>query len=144
MNAPSIDTKDMLTYVTPSASSGDTPINEFGLVFGTNLFVGKEPALPDETVTIFDVIGWPPQLTFIKGEEYDSPSIQIRVRSRDYVGGWNLLDAIKRKLHGTSQETWNGTLYSMIRCSRAPMLLDWDENSRVRFIASFEMQRRSV
>ena len=145
MNAPSIDVKDILAYVPPSeSSSGDDPVNEFGLVFGTNLFVGREPAQPDETVSIFDVVGWPPYLTFNKDEVYERPAVQVRVRSRSYVTGWNLLERIVRRLHGLTQETWNGTLYSVIQCSRAPMLLDWDENSRVRIIASFEIQRRSA
>jgi hypothetical protein len=145
MNAPSIDVKDILAYVPPSeSSSGDDPVNEFGLVFGTNLFVGREPAQPDETVSIFDVVGWPPYLTFNKDEVYERPAVQVRVRSRSYVTGWNLLERIVRRLHGITQETWNGTLYSVVRCSRAPMLLDWDENARVRLIASFEIQRRSA
>lgn len=150
MNAPSIDVKDILAYIEPMDSSGlDSsnailPENEFGLTFGQNLFVGREPATPDETVTIFDVVGWPPQLTFDKLERYEYPAVQIRVRSRSYVVGWDLLEKIMVRLHGLTQETWNGTLYTMMRCSRAPMLLDWDENSRVRLIASFEIQRRSA
>ncbi len=145
MNAPSIDIKDILAYIPPSeSSSGYDPVNEFGLTFGSNLFVGREPAQPDETVTIFDVVGWEPQLTFNKEEIYEYPAVQVRVRSRSYVTGWNLLEQIVRRLHGIAQETWNGTLYSVVRCSRAPMLLDWDENARVRLIASFEIQRRSA
>ena len=144
MNAPSIDIKDILAYVPPSESSGDDPVNEFGLTFGTNLFVGREPAQPDDTVTVFDAVGWAPQLTLNKEEIYEVPVVQVRVRSRSYVAGWNLLNQIIERLHGITQETWNGTLYSVVRCSRAPMLLDWDENSRARIIASFEIQRRSA
>lgn len=145
MNAPSIDVKDILAYIKPAvSSSGAENENEFGLTFGTNLFVGREPAKPDETVTIFDAVGWPPQLTFDKDEIYERPVVQIRVRSRSYLAGWNMIEKIMRRLHGATQETWNGTLYSVIRCSRVPMLLDWDENSRVRIITSFELQRRSA
>lgn len=145
MNAPSVDIKDILAYIESSdSSSGYDPVNEFGLTFATNLFVGKEPATPDETVTIFDSVGWQPQLTMNKEEVYEYPVVQIRVRSRSYLTGWTLLDKIVRRLHGITQETWNETLYSMVRCSRVPMLLDWDENSRIRLIASFEIQRRSA
>lgn len=149
MNAPSMDIKDILAYVAPLDSSGfdsssADPVNEFGLVFATNLFVTKEPATPDDTVTIFDAVGWQPQLTMNKEEVYEYPVVQIRVRSRSYLTGWTLLDKIVRRLHGITQETWNETLYSMVRCSRVPMLLDWDENSRIRLIASFEIQRRSA
>jgi len=149
MNAPSIDVKDILAYVEPtpssSVSSGTVdPPNEFGLVFGTNLFVGREPALPDETVTVFDAVGWPPSMTLVKGSRYETPVVQVRVRSLSYVTGWALLDKIVGRLHNLTQEVWNGTLYTYMRCSRAPMILDWDDNSRVRLIASFEMQRRSM
>ncbi len=148
MNAPSIDVKDILAYTEPldssamDSSSAVLPVNEFGLVFGQNLFIGREPAKPDETVTIFDVVGWPPQLTFDKMERYEYPAIQVRVRSYSYPAGWALLEKIMVRLHGLTQEVWNDTLYTMMRCSRSPMLLDWDENSRVRLIASFEIQRR--
>lgn len=150
MNAPSIDVKDILAYVEPwsssmASSSGDTgPENEFGLTFGVNLFVGREPAMPNETVTVFDAVGWPPSMTLVKGNRYETPVVQVRVRSLSYVTGWNLLDKIVERLHNLTQEVWNGTLYTYMRCSRAPMILDWDDNSRVRLIASFEMQRRSM
>ena len=150
MNAPSIDVKDILAYVEPwsssmASSSGDTgPENEFGLTFGVNLFVGREPAMPNETVTVFDAVGWPPSITLEKGNRYETPVVQVRVRSLSYVTGWNLLDKIVERLHNLIQEVWNDTLYTYMRCSRAPMILDWDDNSRVRLIASFEMQRRRV
>ena len=149
MNAPSIDVKDILAYTDPipsdlDSSNAEDPVNEFGLVFGTNLFVGREPALPNETVTVFDAVGWPPSMTLVKGLRYETPVVQVRVRSLSYVTGWTLLDKIVDRLHNLTQEVWNGTLYTYMRCSRAPMILDWDENSRVRLIASFEMQRRRV
>ena len=75
MNATSVDIKDML-----EAESG------LNLVFGVNLFVGREPSNPSDCVTIFDTLGMPPQLTFDASERYEKPSIQIRVRSISYTG----------------------------------------------------------
>lgn len=131
MNASSEDIKDML-----EAESS------LGLTFATDLFIGKEPAEPDDCVTIFDTPGSPPQLTFNKTEKYQYPSIQIRVRNNAYMTGWNLANDIKDALHGRAHETWNATYYSVIICSSELALLDWDEHGRARFIVNFNIQRR--
>jgi hypothetical protein len=131
MNPTSKDIKDML-----EAESS------LGLTFATDLFIGKEPAMPDDCVTIFDTPGYPPQLTLKKGEDYYRPSVQIRVRNNSYLTGWDLINDIKIALHGVGQETWNSTLYSVIKCSMEPALLDWDEKNRARFVATFDVQRR--
>jgi hypothetical protein len=131
MNPPSIDIKDTLEAESSLA-----------LTFATDLFVGIEPAKPDDCVTIFDTPGGPPQLTLEKGENYFYPSIQIRVRNKVYSDGWALINDIKELLHGKSSETIGGTLYTAIICTGEPALLDWDDNERVRFVITFELQRR--
>jgi hypothetical protein len=132
MNATSEDVKDMLL----SESS-------LGLEFADNLFIGKEPVTPKNVVTIFDTYGRPPQLTLEgQGANYYYPSVQIRVRNSNYRTGWNLINSIMSVLHGRANETWNGTLYTVIYCSSGPALLDWDDNGLVRFIINFNLQRR--
>ena len=131
MNPASKDVKDLLEAE-----------GSLGLTFKTNLFVGNEPTEPDDCVTIFDTPGSPPQLTLAKGEDYFYPSIQIRVRDRDYLYGWDLMNDIKTLLHGWGQDTINGTYYAVIRCTQEPSLLDWDENGRARFVTTFDIQRR--
>ena len=132
MNSSSEDIKDMLE----DSSSG------LGLTFGTDLFVGREPTTPDQCATIFDTAGLPNQVTLGMEGNYYYPSIQIRVRSNDYRDGWDLIQNIMISLHGREQETWNGTLYSIIKQSSGPTLLDWDDNNRVRFVVNFDLQRR--
>jgi hypothetical protein len=132
MNVPSEDIKDLL-----EAES------DLGLVFATNLFIGKEPTKPSNSVTLFDYTGEPPQLA-MNNQGYEYPSLQIRVRNTDYVAGWGIIEAIKNRLHGANQEEWNGTLYTAIYCGSGPVLLDWDENSRARFVCNFKIQRRSI
>lgn len=131
MNATSIDIKDMLE----SESS-------LGLTFGTNLFIGREPATPSNTVTIFDTAGFRPDLHMEASDKYERPSIQIRVRNVSYETGWDLINEIKDSLHGRAHETWNGTYYSVIYCSSDIAFLDWDNNNRVRFVVNFSLQRR--
>jgi hypothetical protein len=131
MNPVSEDVKDML-----AADS------ELALIFATNLFIGNEPAEPDECVTIFDTPGYPPQLNLDSSERYENPSIQIRVRGMTYNGAFALADLILSSLHGRARETWNTTFYALIKCANGPFLLDWDENERPRFVLNFDIQRR--
>jgi len=135
MNAPSFDTKDMLE------ADGDS--SGFGFIYGSDLFIGTEPTMPKDCVTIFDTPGFAPYLGLTsKGYEY--PSIQVRVRNKKYIDGWNLIENIKDSLHGRSHETWNGTLYTIIYCTSGPALLDRDDNGNFRFICNFNLQRRAV
>jgi len=53
-----------------------------------------------------------------------------------------LAQEIMISLHGRAQETWNGTLYSVIEHISGPGLLDWDGNNRVRLVINFNLQRR--
>ena len=132
MNATSEDIKDML-----EAESS------LGLVFPTNLFIGREPTKPDDCVTIFDTPGGPPMIALSKADsDYYYPSVQIRVRNNDYTVGWDLINAIKVLLHGSGPEVWNGTTYTAIMCAQEPFPLGWDEHSRVWFVANFNIQRR--
>ncbi len=136
MNAPSYDIAEIIEA--HGESSG------FDLTYATNLFIGKEPSTPKDCVTIFDTSGYPPYLSISGETGYEYPSVQIRVRSTKYTTGWNLLNDIKDALHGINHETWNGTLYTVIYCSSSPALLDWDDNGNARFVASFNLQRRSA
>lgn len=131
MNAPSFDIKDMLVAESSLA-----------LTFATDLFIGKEPTKPDNTVTVFDKPGGAPQLTMNREEAYYYQAVQVRVRNIDYNTGWTLANDILVSLHGRAGELWNGTVYTVIYCSQGPFVLDWDENHRVRFVVSLNLQRR--
>ncbi len=134
MNAPSVDIRDMIE------AYGDS--SGFDLTFATDLFIGREPILPKNCVTIFDTFGMAPYLG-LTDTGYEYPSVQIRVRHINYITGWNLINDIKDAFHGRSQEVWNGTLYSVIYCSSGPALLDRDDNDNFIFIVNFNIQRRA-
>ena len=133
MNPASEDVKDMLEAV-----------SSLGLVFATNLFIGREPDEEEaaECITIYDTPGAPAQLTLAQGEDYYYPSIQIRLRNNSYLDGYTLAKDIMIALHAQSHETWNGTLYTLIKHVNGPFLLSWGENNRVIFITNFNLQRR--
>lgn len=127
MNSTAEDIKDMLE-------------SDSELTF--ELHVGKEPATPIETISIFETMGGLPQLTLNKTEKYEYCGVQIRVRAYTYVTGYDEITRIKDLLHGRAGEIWNGTYYSVIYCSGGPFLLDYDKNQNVRFIINFRVQRR--
>ena len=141
MNAPSDDVKDML--VADDDSSSGVSLN---LVFATNLFTGREPAKPNNCVTIYDHAGFAPSLSLGGKEDsgYEYPSIQIRVRNVKEQNAWILIDRIKNSLHARNHEEWNGTLYTVIYCSSGPALLEYDDNNRTILIINFNLQRRTA
>lgn len=132
MNPSSVDIADMISEE-----------SAMGLSLAQTLFIGKEPALPADCVTIFDTPGRPPDLT-LQGNArtgFYSPSIQIRVRSVTYLDGWQLVNSIKEFLHGINNEVKGGSTYLCIKCVQEPFLLDWDEKGRARFVVNFDIQR---
>ena len=131
MNSSANDIKDILVANTA-----------LGLVFATNLFVNREPARPDNTVTIFDSYGGLYPLTLDR-QTYEYPSVQIRVRNRIQSEALRIINSIYLSLHGLAHETWNGAVYEVIYCSGGPALLDWDDNDRCRFIINFNIQRKA-
>ena len=131
MNAPSVDIKEMLEA------------GSLELYYNDNLYIGTEPPLPADCVTIFDTAGRGPQMLLDpENDGYEYPSVQIRVRNIDYLTGWTLIENIKALLHGKHQETWNSTLYSVIYCASGPALLDKDDKGNCRFIINFNIERR--
>lgn len=131
MNAASEDIKDMLVAE-----------SSLGLTLKTNLFIGIEPAKPDNCVTIYDTPSFPPDLTMNKEERYYHSSIQIRVRYKDYTTGIALARDIMVTLHGRAHETWNDTLYTVIQATGEPAPMARDENNRIIIITNFNLQRR--
>lgn len=130
MNAPSIDIMDMLLAE-----------SSFDLSLGANLFIGKEKPHPDDITVIYDIAGGQPSLTMDRCN-YERPAVQVKVRSRDYENGWNLINGIYTSLHGRAHETWNGAIYELIVATSIPYHFDWDDNGRARFIINFNLQRK--
>ena len=131
MNPVSIDIAAML-----AAESS------MGLVFGTDIFIGKEPTTPDNCVTIYDTPSFPPDLTLNKEERYYYSSCQIRIRNNSYATGMTLARDIMTLLHGRANETWNGTVYTVIHAAGEPSLLATDGNNRALISFNINSQRR--
>ena len=117
-------------------------VSSVGYQLGVDLFVGREPTTPDNTVTIFDTPGGGASTQIEPTEIYYRDSVQLRIRNNDYrmamSNAYELIDALHNKAH----EIWNDTYYSLIRCSLGPHVLDFDENNRPRIVITFDIQRR--
>jgi hypothetical protein len=86
--------------------------------FGTNLFIGFEPATPKNVVTLFSTGGRPP--TALGGKEY--PTMQVRIRNESSQGALTVADTIYSLLHQQSDllETIRGRCFAL---QSAPMLI---------------------
>ena len=130
MDRASTDIKDMLE------AAG------LGLTFKKNLWMAKEPSGGDDIVTVFDTPSLPPERTLDNTNYYYFSSVQVRIRNNTYSIGMGLAYDIMESLHGRAQETWNGTLYTVIQATGEPALLGFDENDRATIIINFNLQRR--
>jgi len=116
-----------------------------GLTFGTNLHLYKEPAKPDNVVTIFEGPSIPP-IGLLEGKEdtkrYERPSLQLRIRYTDPQEAYNIGLAIAASLHGMSNFVQGDYFYGLISLTNGPTMLDWDDTDRLRVVLNFNVQRR--
>ena len=111
------------------------------LVFGQNMFTGREPSTPDNTVTLFDTSGSSTN-TIDPQASHKTASVQVRVRNNDYLVAMQLIEQVIDALHLVSNMELNGIYYLLITHLSGPGLLEWDGNNRVKLIANFETQLR--
>lgn len=131
MNPPSVDVKDMLDSTSAGADLG---------TYGTDLFVGIEPMLPDACVSILDTGGFAPEAL---AERIEHPTVQIRVRGAKggYTTAYAKAKAINDSLHKRTDETWNSSRYIAIYAMSDPLFVGWDESDRPTFTLNFRIDR---
>lgn len=134
--------KDICTILEEYGIDSSSDSGDLGLVFAENLFVGREPPAPDNCVIVFDIPGDAEMLTLDGQKGYYFPSVQVRVRNRNYMDGWKLIQDICNVLHGLHNVVVDGTAYDLIRAVDSPFLFDWDQNHRARFVADFNIYRK--
>lgn len=113
------------------------------LVFGSNLFCDFLPDNPDLCVAVFAYGGPGPERNYDQGVTYDSPYVQVRVRSsfNDYEIGRTLAENIVKTLHGLHGEITNGTTYLGIWASSDVAYIGRDERKRPEWTANFTTKR---
>ena len=82
-----------------------------GLVFATNLFVGKEPKSPANCVTLYDTGGPTPKQDYSGSLFISVPSVQIRVRNTAFLTGDILINDIRTVVKQIVDTTLSGTRY---------------------------------
>ena len=113
-----------------------------GLIFKKNLFVAKEPASPDNTVTIATTPGFAPERTLDNNQWYYRSAVLVRIRNNKYSDGMTLGTNIMQSLHDRANTEWNDILYTVIQAMGEPTPMAWDENNRTIIIINFSLQRR--
>jgi len=126
VNSPAVDIKDILV----GAGIG---------VFGTSLFVGREPVAPDTCVTVYDAGGQDP----LPSDLTDFPAIQVRVRGliNDYEGAMTKAQAVKDALLGLPETTVGTTRYVGITMRGEINFMGYDEANRPSFTLNFQVTR---
>lgn len=128
MTSPAQDLKDKLE------SAG---VATFAATSGWSLRVGKEPATPDTTVTLYDTGGPDPNPKWL----IEEPRVMARVRGAadDYPGAYAKAIEVRDELLGSPRETVNGTVYVGIWAEQDPSLIEYDEESRPVFTINFRL-----
>ena len=138
MNPVSVDIKDMLV----GAMLG---------TFGEDIFISREPAEPENCVTIYDTGGDNQDPKFALDEAY----FQVRSRNLDYATGYQKLEAIKLELEGKPETLIrdpdnpdNNTnllvTYLGIWAYTNIAFVQYDQNDRVIFVLNFRTIREPI
>jgi len=106
-----------------------------------NLFVSKEPAVIDPTVTVYD--GVPNNISFtLDGTTYEIPAVQIRIKDYSYEAGWKTVQEISEVLDQARGQEWNGTYYVRFTHTSDPTSIGKDKQGKIIIVMNLETERR--
>ncbi len=110
---------------------------EGGSSSGWPIFIGNEPADPNNVATLFDIPGPSPSPKFL----LDYPRFMVRVRSDDYVQGFNKAEEIKDALNGLPPQTIGDIRYDGIWVVVDTYFLMTDSRNRSIFVNTYRSIR---
>lgn len=93
---------------------------------GGDIFIGKQPPVPDNCITLYEAEGDPPDLA----APLDRPGMQVIVRHPLYYAGRARCTDVEAKLHGLTEQVFNGTRYLLVKQTGSPIPLGTDKNDR--------------
>lgn len=129
MNTPAKDTADYLVL------SGVT--EAFGGSTDWSVYVGREPLLPANVVTVYDTGGPTGPLIDLR-----RPSVQVRVRSDDYEDGWvkanEILQTLVEPFEGVSVTDAKILMWEL---SSDITFIGRDDHDRPLFTVNFQILR---
>lgn len=111
-------------------------------VFGGNtdwsLHVSREPASPDNVITLYDTPGSAPANY---GIQLRQPSIQVRVRAANYAAGMTKQEEIFSLLNQIQTEEIGGSIYLGVYLTTDFQSIGRDDNDRHLLTANYQVQR---
>ncbi len=130
MAAPSVDFKDLLSTAGVGTWQATT---------GWALAVSREPATPDQVVTIYDTGGQDPNAKWL----LDNPTVQVRVRGspNDYPATYAKAIAVKDALLGLTPQTLDSIDYVGVWMVGDVIFIGYDELQRPRFTTNWQITR---
>lgn len=117
----------------PAKDIRDTLVNDDGVT--TPIYIGSEPASPDDVITIYNTGGDAPSPKHL----LDYPTLQVRSRANTYVDAYDNLLEVFDFLLGRSAFTKNTTVYTGIVATTSIFEVGSDDNERRILAANFKL-----
>lgn len=105
-----------------------------------SVFVGEEPALPDNTITLYDAGGGEPFVDI----DLRQPVVQVRVRSRTYMSAYAKQVEVMRILGALVQEAYLESYFIGVWQTTDVFPLGRDDNDRVRLTVTYRVERQQI
>jgi hypothetical protein len=115
-------------------------VGMFGSNSGWSIFIGIEPDMPIETVTLYDTPGDAPHPRWL----LDYPRFQVRTRSLSYDAGYKKAEHCKSALLGFPSQDFNGSRYVGIYTVLDTHFLNTDSKGRSIFINTWRCIREPM
>lgn len=108
--------------------------------FADDMFVSKEPASPDDCITLYDTGGFEPNPKWSIGQ----PTVMARVRNVHYPSGYAKCEEIKDALLGLPKQAVDSTTYVGVWMEGDINFIEYDDNGRAIFTINFRISRESA
>jgi len=115
-------------------------VGTFGGSSSWAISVSREPVEPDDAVTLYDTGGAAPVLF---NEKTRDETIQVRVRSKDYLSAYNKHDEIFGFLNAIINETIGGDDFIGVWLQSDILNVGRDDNDRQILTANYRLERGS-
>ena len=122
MNAPCVD----ITAILNAVSS-----------IGATAYASNMPDTPDTCIAVIDGPGGAPEAKYV----LDRPTVQVKVRAKEYNNAYSVMEAVKSEIHGSYNVIEGGARYIQILAQGGIMSLGYDKAQRAILVLNFAIQR---
>lgn len=119
---------------------GDNGHGTFAGNSGWAISVGTEPAKPESCITLYDTGGGVDQ----PDAQFDDPTMQIRVRHKDYETGYEKIFSVTRALTLPTALETTDYHYSGFNVFTDIAMIGKDDNDRCIFTANLRLMREPL